>query len=1287
MALSFATLNTGGCSEELKNLSVRTYVDLTLHNPEIVLLQETYNLTEHSSCWEHWPYRVLCAQGDVRGTGVAILLKKSCDFNILATCTIFKNYILYLKIELDSIIYHVYNFLIPQKDRLALDCIDSFLAHCKDHNDGFVVLGGDFNCTANPALDRFCNPNEKRHKVAQALENSFNELSITDVWRRQNPTKCEYTWFRNNPKGALSKSRLDKILISDCLLPSVCSCNISPCAISDHSAVSLDFKLESSRRRGSSHWHFNNSLLENREYTDSIFLFLKQWHSQKSNYGNICTWWDVGKCHIKTLSQMFGCKMADIKRQTFKNLNEKIEQLQSSPELSPDTQQVLREQRNALRSLYEQEARGALIRARFMLANEVDASSSYFFGMEKSSAMGKRLSKIRLPNGTVTDTPSEINSHVRDFYANLYRRVNTEEGSGERIFHNIPTLDPCDAEDCDRPLSIEELDVAVKQLSHNKSPGLDGLTPEFYQFFWPALKTDLLSVFNESILSGSLPVSCRRAVITLLPKKGDLLDIANWRPVSLLNTDYKIYAKVLTNRLKNVIHQVVHHDQSYGVPGRSISDNTNLIRDSLLFCNSNNLPLALLNLDQKKAFDNVDHDYLVNTLKAMGFGQRFISYIQIMYSNAQSFLKVGGSLTSPFPFQKGIRQGCPLSGLLYSIAIEPLLHTLRIKLTEFGLKNPCGSGTSITVSAYADDVTVFLTDTRGFDIVRGVYSLYSRASAASLNPVKSQGLWAGSWVSRSDQPLDFKWNSEGLVFLGVHLGNSNFFIQKNWQACRQKLDKCLSSWKRLSFKMSLKGRVLVANQLAASKLFHTLATLSPPENVLAELQGKIINFIWNGGKHWLKKSILYQTPDRGGLGLTCLQARVFTSRFNLLRSFLKYPHHHPSFDFIRYYFRQYRKLGLDHELFTTVIDSHFFAHLPTFHSELMRAWTTIGARVATLPSNFSSFVNLPLNSSFFTKFDRDGRPPGQRLMACGIRLVRHLLDENTGAWLPPERCLSSTISRTSTRCLSNDLGKIQSIICTLSKDFNRKGCCVERINLLTLTSDPAPPPDIKFGADIDGLIAITKTIYDSFNTLINCLPVTTVTHWHSVGYINDKNNFQWKETHRLPTSKGEGDIQFKLFHNILPSLTVLHHIDPRHSPQCGWCGDRAKGTIEHLFITCLAIQPSLNLLHALLQRLLPETTLTFDSYWTLIPHARGRGKEVVRLCNYLIISLKSSIYWLYSNSFFTDPLVVWRNRVKHRILSDCFFYKSSHNFHTFKKIWHINDSIFMLTGQQITWFI
>ena len=147
-------------------------------------------------------------------------------------------------------------------------------------------------------------------------------------------------------------------------------------------------------------------------------------------------------------------------------------------------------------------------------------------------------------------------------------------------------------------------------------------------------------------------------------------------------------------------------------------------------------------------------------------------------------------------------------------------------------------------------------------------------------------MWAGSWTGRNDKPLNCSWNSEGLHFLRVHLGNTNNYVKQNWQKCKDKLNKTLSSWSRLSASRSFKGKIIIANQLAASKIFHGLAVLSPPENVLCELQNILVDFVWSNNDTTLKKQVLFQKPDRGGLSLACLQARTLTFRFNTIQRFL-----------------------------------------------------------------------------------------------------------------------------------------------------------------------------------------------------------------------------------------------------------------------------------------------------------------------------------------------------------------------------------------------------------------
>ncbi|CAM2107074.1 unnamed protein product [Caretta caretta] len=214
----------------------------------------------------------------------------------------------------------------------------------------------------------------------------------------------------------------------------------------------------------------------------------------------------------------------------------------------------------------------------------------------------------------------------------------------------------------------------------NKSPGMDGLTVEFYRAFWDILGPDLATVWAESLQGGVLPLLCRRVVLALLPKKGDLCDLRNWPPVSLLSTDYKIVVKAISLRLGSVLADVIHPDQTYTVPGRSIFDNLFLVRDLLEVGRRDGLSFALLSLDQEKAFDRVDHG-------VSGF--------------------LNWTLTEPVSFRRGVRQGCPLSGQLYALAIEPFLCLLRRRLTGLVLRE---LELRLVLSAYTDDVLLVVQD-------------------------------------------------------------------------------------------------------------------------------------------------------------------------------------------------------------------------------------------------------------------------------------------------------------------------------------------------------------------------------------------------------------------------------------------------------------------------------------------------------------------------------------------------------------------------------------------------
>ncbi len=198
---------------------------------------------------------------------------------------------------------------------------------------------------------------------------------------------------------------------------------------------------------------------------------------------------------------------------------------------------------------------------------------------------------------------------------------------------------------------------AVHELRPGKSPGLDCLSLEFYRVFWDLIGEDLYAVFLESFNQGKLPLSCWRAVVTLILKKGDLGFLKNWRPVLLICVDLKMLSKTITNRLKKYVTNVTHEDQSFCVPKCSIFNNLFLVTDMITVAQRHKLDIGFLSLDQEKAFDRVDHHCLFKTLEAFGFGTHFISLVKLLYNDIYSMLRINGSLTRPFPLTKGIRQG------------------------------------------------------------------------------------------------------------------------------------------------------------------------------------------------------------------------------------------------------------------------------------------------------------------------------------------------------------------------------------------------------------------------------------------------------------------------------------------------------------------------------------------------------------------------------------------------------------------------------------------------------
>ena len=323
-------------------------------------------------------------------------------------------------------------------------------------------------------------------------------------------------------------------------------------------------------------------------------------------------------------------------------------------------------------------------------------------------------------------------------------------------------------------------------LKSNKAPGLDGLCSEFYIAFWDQIGHILVDVFNESFENEQLTQSQNLSVMSLLYKDGDRTNISNYRPISLSNTDYKILAFILANRLQSVIANVINTDQTAYIKNRYMGFNIRLVNDIIDHYDRVQKHGLLFMADFKKAFDSLNWDFMIKSLKFLNFGDDFIKWIKTLYSAPKACIKNNGFLSEKFELQRGIRQGCPVSGLLFVISAEMLAIQIRQSLSIGGFN--INASRNIKISQYADDCILFLKDKNELCSAISLLNQFGEVSGLQLNLNKCKGLWIGlnKNLQKDCSLFGIKW-PESLKYLGVYIGHNKKELNTlNWD---YKLDK------------------------------------------------------------------------------------------------------------------------------------------------------------------------------------------------------------------------------------------------------------------------------------------------------------------------------------------------------------------------------------------------------------------------------------------------------------------------------------------------------------------
>ena len=233
------------------------------------------------------------------------------------------------------------------------------------------------------------------------------------------------------------------------------------------------------------------------------------------------------------------------------------------------------------------------------------------------------------------------------------------------------------------------------------------------------------------------------------------------------------------------------------------------MRDIIDFIQETDECAILVSLDQEKAFDRVDRSFLLNLLEIYGFGPDFCRWISTLYEDSFMQIIINDCLSSKIGLQRGVRQGDPLSPLLYVLCVEVLASLIRRSPEIEGFLLPGAGGLQARARLYADDVFAVFKNLKSLKTLFSSIELYEKGTGAKLNMSKTEAMWLGAWRFRSDEPLGLTWVKKMKV-LGVFFGTIPVELD-NWMPKINKLEKALNLWRARS--LSLKGKALIINVL------------------------------------------------------------------------------------------------------------------------------------------------------------------------------------------------------------------------------------------------------------------------------------------------------------------------------------------------------------------------------------------------------------------------------------------------------------------------------------------
>ncbi|GJY31768.1 RNA-directed DNA polymerase, eukaryota [Tanacetum coccineum] len=702
--------------------------------------------------------------------------------------------------------------------------------------------------------------------------NAFNSF-IANAGLEEVPLGgSSFTWCH---KSATKMSKLDRFLISENLLitcPNITAITLER-YLSDHRPILL---RESRFDYGPSPFRFYHHWLE----VDGFNNFVEDmWSVAPGNNSNpLCSMamkLKFLKLKIKEWNQR---NMKDLKSGKAK-LKEDLEALDADIDKGNGTADMVTKRSEVVNSLQEIDKLQTMEiaqKAKIKWCIEGDENSSFFHGM-----LNKRRSQLSIRgimvDGVWIEDPLKVKREFYQHFSNRFAKPVDQRAHINMEYPNTITLEQQIDLECD--VTKEELKKAVWDCGIDKSPGPDGFTFGFYRRFWSTIENDVFEAVKYFFNSGAIPNGCNSSFIALIPKIPDANLVKDFRPISLIGSMYKIIAKILANRLVGVLGDIVNEVQSAFIAERQILDGPFILNEVLQWCKLKKKQSLIFKVDFEKAFDSIRWDFLDDILKKFGFGDKWCNWIQSCLRSSRGSIIINGSPTEEFYFQKGLKQGDPLSPFLFILVMESL-HLSFQRVVDAGMFKGVQLNPSLNLSHmfYADDA-VFVGQwcDDNINILTHVLDCFYWASGLRINMSKSKImgiLVADDKVKSAATKLGCLMLNTPFSYLGTKVGGSMSRTHA-WEEVIDKVRSRLSRWKMKT--LSIGGRLtLLKSVLGSMPIFH-MSIFKAPLSVIRQLES-IRSHFFNGHDSasrkasWIKWDCVLAPKEKGGLGVSSLYA-------------------------------------------------------------------------------------------------------------------------------------------------------------------------------------------------------------------------------------------------------------------------------------------------------------------------------------------------------------------------------------------------------------------------------